>query len=945
MKKTTQLLIKTDYSLLNSLIKIDNLIDFLIKNNIKTCGICDNNLSSSIEFYTKCIEKNIKPIIGLEISFLDNIIYLYAKNYDGYKNLLKLNTYKENIDKELLIKYSNNLVCVLPQKSYNSDNELTFYDDLYYGYENEEEKTCALIKGKSLFIKDIRCIDSKDLPYFKYLNLLGGQNKIDYDYSYVEIDSKDEKTIIDFCELINLNIPFNKRYIPKYKSDVDSSKFLNVLAHEGLKKRLNKEDPVYEKRLDYELKVINEMNFVDYFLIVYDYCLYAKKHGCLVGPGRGSAAGSLVCYSIGITDIDPIKYNLMFERFLNPARVTMPDIDIDFENTKRELVIDYVKEKYGKENVASGLTYNTLKTKLVLREICKLNKVDDSLTNKFIKAIDAKLNLKDNLKNEKVKKFLSLYKELEKVYSISMHLEGLKKNISTHAAGVVISSEKLDNIIPVIYENNNLLTGITMEYLENLGLLKMDFLGLKNLTIIANILNNLHKDVLKNIDLEDKKVLDLFKLGKTNGIFQYETYAMKNLLLKLKPTSFNDLVASVALVRPGPSNYLDEYIACKEHTKKINYLDPVLEPILKETYGIILYQEQIISILEHMGGFTKSEADIIRRAISKKKEEVILKSKEKFINGAIEKGIKKEIAIQVYDMIIKFSGYGFNKSHSVAYALIGYQMAFLKTYYPIYFINELLQDNKDIEQVSSYLTELKQNNIKIIKPDVNYSKQNFYIENNSLIMPLTQIKGITKELAKDIELNMPYKDYFDFVYKNKDIVNEKILNTLIKASALRSLKQTKATLINNIASALNYASLNVDDDNLKPILNTYPEYSFEKLLDMEIESYGFYVTNHPSSKFQDKSLFKIKDINENLFKNIKGIVVVENINSIKTKNKEDMAFLTISDETGKCEAVVFKDVYPKLRDIRKNSLVLIQGKVSKSFDKTRIIINNIVSNK
>lgn len=945
MKKTTQLLIKTDYSLLNSLIKIDNLLDFLIKNNINTCGICDNNLSSSIEFYTKCIQKNIKPIIGLEVLFLDNIIYLYTKNYDGYKNLIKLNTYKEKIDKQLLIKYSNNLICVLPKKSHNIDSELTFYDDLYYGYENEEEKKCALIKGKSLFIKDIRCLTSNDLPYFKYLNLLGGQNKVDYDYSYVEIDSKDEETIINFCQHININIPFNKRYIPKYKSNVDSSRFLNVLAHEGLKKRLNKKDPIYEKRLDYELKIINEMNFVDYFLIVYDYCLYAKKHGCLVGPGRGSAAGSLVCYSIGITDIDPIKYNLMFERFLNPARITMPDIDIDFENTKRDLVIDYVKEKYGKENVASGLTYNTLKTKLVLREICKLNKVDDSLTNKFIKVIDAKISLKDNLKNEKVKKFLNLYKELEKVYSISLHLEGLKRNISTHAAGVVISNEKLDNIIPVIYENNNLLTGITMEYLENLGLLKMDFLGLKNLTIIANILDNLQKDVLKDIDLEDKVVLDLFKTGNTNGIFQYETYAMKNLLLKLKPTSFSDLVAAVALVRPGPSNYLDEYIACKEHTKKVSYLDPILEPILKETYGIILYQEQIISILEHMGGFSKSEADVIRRAISKKKEEIILKSKEKFINGAIEKGVKKEIAIQVYDMIIKFSGYGFNKSHSVAYALIGYQMAFLKAYYPIYFINEILQDNKDIEQVSSYLTELKQNNIKIIKPDINYSKENFYIENNSLIMPLTQIKGITKEIAKDIVLNMPYKDYFDFVYKNKNQVNEKILNILIKASALRSLKQTKATLINNIASALNYASLNIDDDNLKPILTKCPEYSFEKLLDMEIEAYGFYVTNHPSSKFQDKSLFKIKDINENLFKNIKGIVVVENINSIKTKNKEDMAFLTISDETGKCEAVVFKDAYPKLKDIRKNSLVLIQGKVSKSFDKTRIIINNIVSNK
>lgn len=945
MSKTAQILIKTDYSLLNSLIKIDSLISYLKKNNINICGICDINLSSSIEFYTKCKNNNIKPIIGLDIKYNNFQIFLYAKNYEGYKNLIKINTNKDNLTRDILNKYSQNIICVLPFNSYSLKEQLDFFDNVFYGYENSEEKVNALLNGDAIYIKEVRCFNKNELPYFKYLNILGGENKIDYDYSYLDIDKKDEQTILNFSDLIDIQIPFDKRYIPVYKKGVDSYKFLNLLAHKGLEKRLKNVSLNYLKRLDYELDIINKMGFVDYFLIVYDYCLFAKKNGCLVGPGRGSAAGSLVCFSIGITDIDPVKYNLMFERFLNPFRVTMPDIDIDFENTKRDIVIDYVKKRYGQSKVASGLTYNTLKTKLVLREISKIHKVNDDLINKFLKTIDAKLTLNENLKNEKVKKYLSLYKELEDVYKISLHLEGLKKNISTHAAGVVISNTDLDELIPIIYENNNLLTGITMEYLENIGLLKMDFLGLKNLTIISNILKSQNIDDLKNIDLEDKNVLKLFETANTNGIFQFETYAMKNLLLKLKPTCFNDLIASVALVRPGPSLYLDEYIKKKEGKEQIVYLDKMLEPILKETYGIILYQEQIISILEVMGGFSKSEADIIRRAISKKKEDIILQSKEKFIIGAKKNGVKDIIASQVYEMIIKFSGYGFNKSHSVAYALIAYQMAYLKKYYPIYFINELLKDNKDLEQINNYFTELRQDNYKIIKPDINYCDEQFYIKEDSLVLPLTMIRGVNKDLASVIVKNKPYKDYFDFVSKNIDILNEKILTILIKASALRSLKQTKKTLVNNIDIALNYASLRVDDDNLKPILKKFEEYTETQLIEDEINSYGIYISNHPSSKYQDKKIFKIKNLNDYLFKNVTMIVVVENIKTLKTKKNDDMAFLTLSDETGKCDAVVFKDTFFKLKDISRNSLVLIQGKTSKSFDKTRIIINNIVSKK
>ena len=933
-----QIRIKTDYSLLNSLIKINSLIDFLVKNNITYAGIVDNNLSGSIEFYNKCIQNNIKPIIGLELEYNDQKLFLYAKNYEGYKNLLKLHTYKDNIDKELLIKYSNNIILVLELN--NNLDELNFYDDIYIGYTNDKEKIKAsLISDKILYFKEIRSLNKEDVKYLKYLNMMGGESKIEYDYSYNTISLEDKITIDEFVKQIDIKIPFNNRYIPVYKEGTDSYKFLCALSKKGLEKRLGSINEVYKKRLEYELSIIKKMDFVDYFLIVYDYCLYAKKNGCLVGPGRGSAAGSLVCYSIGITDIDPIKYNLMFERFLNPDRITMPDIDIDFENTKRDLVIDYVKQKYGYEQVASGLTFNTLKAKLVLREVCKLENINDDLIDKFVKVIDAKLTLKDNLNNDKVKKYLNLYPELKKVYDISLKLEGLKKNISTHAAGIVISSVKLDEVIPIIYEQDNILTGITMEYLENLGLLKMDFLGLKNLTIIANILDKIGNNVLKDINLEDKNVLKLFADAKTNGIFQFETYAMKSLLTKLKPNSFADLVASVALVRPGPSK--DDYIKNKESKNNIKYLHSSLKPILEETNGIILYQEQIISILENLGGFTKSEADIIRRAISKKKEDIILESKNKFIKGASKKGIDENTSLKIYELIVKFAGYGFNKSHSVAYALIGYQMAYLKYYYPMYFIGELLKDNKDQNQINSYLTELKNQGIKIVKPEVNYSKEEFWVKDKSLVLPLSLIKGITKEVSDSILKHQPYKDYFDFVLKNKDVLNDKILTILIKAGSLRGFKLNIKTMINNIDEILNYASLGLDDDNLKPIITEYEEYSDEELSKDEFNSFGFYVGNHPSSKYNDKDILKIDNINNALFKNVKMVVLIEKISKIKTKNNDDMAFISVSDETGKCEAVLFKDAFDSLEKIDKNDLVLIHGKVSKSFDKIRIIINNI----
>ena len=935
--------VTTDYTLLKSLIKVPNLISFLSEKNIDTCGICDENLYGVLEFYYACKKNNIKPIVGLDVIIDDLNVYLYAMNFDGYKNLLKIHTLKEKNELILddLSVYKDSILCIVPFKNKELFDKLKFFNNLYISYNNSLERLNALtITSNVLYINDLKALKKDDVLFFAYLDKLRKEEVGMYEQNYYFAPDIDLGKIDEVVSLLNLELKFNKKYIPKYKDNIDSSSFLHDLCFKGLTKRLNGKVPdIYLKRLNYELKVINEMGFVDYFLIVYDYVLYAKRHDILVGPGRGSAAGSLVSYSIGITEIDPLKYNLLFERFLNPERVTMPDIDVDFDALKREEIIEYVRNRYGDKNVALGLTFTTLKSKLVLREIGKLLKINDTLLDNFIKCINGNICLKDNLTNENIKKYLNNYNELKKLYNISMHLEGLKKNTSTHAAGVVISSTNLDEIIPIHYENNTLITGVTMDYLESIGLLKMDFLALKNLTTIKNILDEVGKDALKNIDLNDKAVLNLFCTGKTEGIFQFETSLMRNLIRKLKPSSFNDLVASLALGRPGALEEADEYIARKNGKKEITYIHKDLEPILKDTYGIILYQEQIIAILGKIGGYSLAEADIIRRAISKKKESVINAEKEKFINGAIGKGYDRSVATLIYDLIVKFASYGFNKAHSVAYARISYDMAYLKVKYPEYFIIEMI-NNKDNEKFAKLVLFLKNKGIKLEKPDVNLSHNKFYISGKELIMPLWQIKGIPENLSEKIIENRKdgYTDFFDFVCKNKKILNENILNTLINAEALRSFNLNERTLVENIAVALNFAE--IDDELIKkPVIIELDDYSDEVKRNNELESFGYFITNHPASKYQN--VMKLEMLEKYLFKNIKCVVLVNRISNIKTKKNENMAFISASDETGTCDFTIFPKNMNLINDLKIGDLVEINGNVSKRFDKVSIIVNNI----
>ena len=957
--------IKSDYSLLKSLIKIPDLIEYLKKHNITTCGILDDNLFSSMCFYNNCLNNEIKPIIGLNVLIGTNNIYLYAKNYNGYQNLLKINTIIQGRDISYidLKSYVKDIICIVPYKSISIYDEVKkIYKDLYIGYGNDYEKSNGmLLNNKIVYINEICTFNFQDVKYMSILRKIDTGEEVDlssYSDSYLDKEVKDEdaKTVEEFSKLIDLVIPKDKNYIPHYDDKIsDSYGYLCSLCKKGLEKRLNNNIPKeYSDRLLMELNVINKMGFVDYFLIVYDYVKFAKKNDILVGPGRGSAAGSLVSYAIGITNIDPLKYDLLFERFLNPERITMPDIDIDFEYTKRDQVINYVKGRYGNDKVANIMTFGTLGARQVIRDVGKCLDVDSNLIDRLSNLLDPKASLKDNLNNKYVKEFIDNNNEIKKVYQVSFKLEGLKRHISTHAAGVVISSVSLDDVIPVCLNGEELLTGVTMEYLEDLGLIKMDFLALRNLTIIQNVLKLINKEIgydinLANIKLDDKKTLQIFKDVDTEGIFQYESSGMKNFLRKLKPDSFDDLIAAVALFRPGPMQNIDSFIKRKEGKEKVIYPDESLKDILEPTYGIMIYQEQIMQVLVRMGNYTFAEADNIRRAMSKKKHDVMEKEREVFVKRSISNGYSKEKANEVYDLIIKFANYGFNKAHSVAYALIGYQMAYLKANYPVFFIANLLNMSigSDIK-TKEYIDEAKKKNILVFKPNINVSMNYYVIKNNALLLPLNAIHNVGSSAVNDIIMerqeNGRFVDFYQFVARTYGkSVNRKTIESLIDADCFRDFDVNHKTLYSSIDSALDYAMLCSDLDEslvMKPNYERESEFSENELMARELSTFGYYVTNHPASKYQ-KDVMKIKDMKKFFDKYVDLVVIISSIRKIKTKKGEDMGFILGSDETGETDFIVFPKNNRYLTSVRKDDLVHVRGQVTRRLDKYQIVVSNI----
>ncbi|MGM9834666.1 MAG: DNA polymerase III subunit alpha [Bacilli bacterium] len=956
--------VKTDNSILQSLIKIKDLIDYLKEHNITTCGILDNRLYGVVEFYFNCINNNIKPIIGLDVTINNMHLYLYAMNNEGYKSLLKINSLviENDISFLDLKEHNNGILVIIPFASSELYDEISkIFTEIYIGYNSEYEKTNSLlITDKIVFINEILCFSVVDTKYLDYLHKIEEENAEDGNYEknyFLQVNENDAKTTEEVASKLNVTIDTNKRYIPHFDENIDDSyNYLLNLSKKGLSKRLNGNIPVkYVERLKYELDIINKMGFVDYFLIVYDYVKFAKQNDILVGPGRGSAAGSLVSYVLGITNIDPIKYDLLFERFLNPERITMPDIDIDFEFTKRNEVINYVKGRYGKNRVANILTFSNLSSRQVIKDVARVLKFTSPLVDQLTMMFDPKENLKTNYKNTRVKDLISRSTELQEIYRISLKLEGLKRQTSTHAAGVVISSVPLDDVIPISYNDGDLQTGITADYLESLGLLKMDFLALKNLTIIKKVLELIKENTgevidINNIPLDDELTLKLFYNVDTIGIFQFESTGMMNFLRKLKVSEFSSITSALALYRPGPMDNIDTFIARKEGREKVTYPVPELESILKDTYGIMIYQEQIMQVLVLMGGYSFAEADNIRRAMSKKKASVMEQERDIFITRSVKNGYTEEKAANVYDLIVKFANYGFNKSHSVAYAIIAYQMAYLKSHYPAYFIANLLNMSIGSEvKTKEYIVEAKKKGVKIFRPDINKSQNEYLVNSNNLLLPFTVIKNVGSSACEYIVLernkNGEYIDFYDFVSRTYGkSVNRKTLECLIDAGVFNSFKISHHTMYANIDNAITYAELRTDLDEslvMKPELEIKEEYDDMTLMSQELEVFGFYVTNHPSSKYVDKDIMKLDKMKQFFDKYVKTVVIIDSVKKIKTKKGEEMAFINASDETGSGDYVIFPKKNNLLNYLEKKSLYKITGQVTRRMDKYQIVITNI----
>ena len=790
----------------------------------------------------------------------------------------------------------------------------------------------------------------------------------------------------------NVEIEFGVRKLPKYqvpKEFWDSEEeegeaswhYLHHLCYEGLNRRYGSEKPELTERLDYELSVIRNMGFIDYFLIVWDFINYAKTNGIMVGPGRGSAAGSIVAYTLEITDIDPLKYDLLFERFLNPERVSMPDIDVDFCYERRGEVIDYVVSKYGKDNVAQIVTFGTLAAKGVIRDVGRVLDMPYAQVDAIAKMIPKELNItidKALKMNPLLKKEYDENSQIKYLIDMSKRLEGLPRHTSMHAAGVLISQKAVDEYVPLSRSSDGTITTqYIMSTLEELGLLKMDFLGLRTLTVIQDAVNLVKKNKgvtinLHDIDYNDKQVLDYIGTGKTDGIFQIESAGMKSFMKELKPESLEDIIAGIALYRPGPMDFIPKYLKGKNDRDSITYECPQLEPILKTTHGCIVYQEQVMQIVRDLAGYTLGRSDLLRRAMSKKKQAVMEKERKNFVygneeegvDGCIKRGIDEATANKIYDEMIDFAKYAFNKSHAAAYGVVSYQTAYLKYYYPVEFMASLLTSVIDnSSKVIEYVQTCKGMDIDILPPDINQSERNFTAQGGAIRYGLSALKSIGKamvdQLVAERNARGPFQNLQEFLERISECdLSKRIVESLIKAGALDCLEGNRrqkmmiyTSIMDNISQskkkmmAGQMSLFDIVDDELKsdfeikfPKVN---EFSKQELLAFEKEVIGLYVSGHPLEEYQNmwkKNItrtsldFQLNDEDETaVADNAREIIggIISEVTVKVTKQNSVMAFVTIEDLYGTVEVLVFPKLYEKYRQIiAEDNKVFITGRVT-----------------
>ncbi|MCA9741743.1 MAG: DNA polymerase III subunit alpha [Deferribacteres bacterium] len=964
-------------------------------------------------------------------------LLLLAKNERGYKNLMYMVSmgflegfyYRPRIDKELLREYHEGIICssacLQGEVAYRSvhlgyeagrdaarEYREIFGDDYYLEVHNhgipEEAQASEMVFeiGKEL---DIPVLVTNDIHYLKrehslphdiLICLQTGKDRDDPNrlrYTTDEIYFKTEtemaklfpdrpdivsltKEVADKC---NLAIDFDTIHLPKFELPAEDKhlnldEYLEKLAKIELINRYGEPSKEIYERLDYELQVIHKTGYAGYFLIVWDFIRAAREMKIPVGPGRGSAAGSLVAYCLGITNIDPIKYNLLFERFLNPERVTMPDIDIDFCYEQREKVIEYVRQKYGENNVTQIITFGTMAARAVIRDVGRVLKISYGEVDKVAKMIPATLGIKLKDAIETVQELRDMADADETYHQLldySQVLEGLARHASTHAAGVVITPTELTNYAPLFKSpsTGDVTTQYDMKCLEATGVLKMDFLGLRTLTVIDHTLRALKArgvDLdIDNIPLDDPDTYKLFGEGETTAIFQFESSGMREYLRKLKPQTISDLIAMNALYRPGPMDMIDDFIARKHGKQKIEYAHPRIEPILEETYGIIVYQEQVMQIASAMGGFSLGKSDLLRRAMGKKKADLMAEMRKEFIKGALELNIERKVAEEVFDLMDKFARYGFNKSHSACYSVVAYQTAYLKAHYPAEFMAATMTSEMgSTDRIVFFIEECRRMDIEVLPPDVNESFAHFTVVDDKIRFGLGAVKNVGRNAIESIvsarNTNGQFSTIFDFC-ENIDLrlANKKVLESLIQAGAMDSLEGNRNQLLAIIDTATSYASslaqsrarnqASLFDDapeemRIEPTLPDLPDWEISEKLTREKDVLGFYVSGHPLDPhraeiqaFSTISLASTDSMRDGAAACVCGMITAVKIHY--DRRNRPMAFFTIENFTGSIELLAFSDPFSQFKElITPDSIVVAQGKLSvREEEKPKMLIDKI----
>ena len=967
-----------------------------------------NTMHGSLEFVYACHKEGIQPIIGLEFDTQFEAqkcsILCIAKNNEGYQALMeissKLNCDERRIDFESIGKYTQSLFVIVYSdqsifdQAFINDDEAeilrrmrliqSIIPDVLLGINRQEEHYYQVqnmrlkVLLKSIGIRSVaahrvlyaeadhdehhrvlkaiglqKLLSDKQLTLERYRYLL---SEAELAQLYAEDDLKMSDWIASQCK-VEWN-PAQTR-LPKFQApdnSLNSAQYLTQLCLAGLDKRFDNQpiDLQYRSRLKYEIDVIVSMQYEDYFLIVWDFIRFAKTQGIYVGPGRGSAAGSLVSYCLGITHVDPIEHDLLFERFLNPERISLPDIDTDFPDNRRDEVIQYVVQKYGKDHVAHISTFGTLAAKQVLRDVGRVMEISVRELDSISKTIPQTLKITLAQAYEQSTRFKQLIasdERYQKLFRIASALEGLPRHISTHAAGVVMSSVPLKHVVPLIQiEQDMLSTQFTMDHLEALGLIKMDFLGLRNLTIIDEVVQAIkHRDggtfnILK-IPMDDQKTLALVRNVDTVGIFQLESDGMKNLLRQMKTSRFEDIVATIALFRPGPMENIPEYIQARQNPDKVVYPVQAIKPIVESTFGIMIYQEQIMQVAQRMAGFSLAKADLLRKAMSKKKADDLSKLEEAFLKGCIQNGFSEETAQTVYALIFKFANYGFNKSHSVAYAMISYQMAYLKANYPDLFFVALLNSVIGSESKTfEYLQEAKAHRVSVLNPSVNNSLDHYALEEKAIRFPLLIIKGVGTALNQAIlkeRAKGSFNDFYDFVVRMSTYrISKANFEALIDAGAMDDFKLSRNSMKASLQDALDYADMvriehnqqiSIDTSLVKPLAMVIVKDDLLEKAERERLVLGYYLSDHPLTHLKQELNVLQSIIHLNVSSSSQTfIAMIKKVKTHRTKNGAMMAFIQLIDESGELDGVLMPQLYQGLEErLKINRIVKISGLIEK----------------